>query len=216
MAQSFSLANMMPQARQNNQGIWAKNVEEPTRLYIKRTAGDVYVFTGSTGNSGSIGKGRVTIPSHLYKLVYDPNKKQAWAYWVENTNEASMSPPITYQDLMQKTGIDFHLPVNGESHVSQQIPTEPKPNKVLMGGWYPVFFDNFAPAKVDQLIKSIQEGRVASIQIQYDRNRELAQKIATQIQTQSPIIPSQVQSSPPDSPTVTYERNRVTVIVRSK
>lgn len=216
MAQSFSLANMMPQARQNNQGIWAKNVEEPTRLYIKRTAGDVYVFTGSTGNSGSIGKGRVTIPSHLYKLVYDPNKKQAWAYWVENTNEASMSPPITYQDLMQKTGIDFHLPVNGESHVSQQIPIEPKPNKVLMGGWYPVFFDNFAPAKVDQLIKSIQEGRVASIQIQYDRNRELAQKIATQIQTQSPIIPSQVQSSPPDSPTVTYERNRVTVIVRSK
>jgi endonuclease G len=36
MAQSFSLANMMPQARQNNQGIWAKNVEEPTRLYVKR------------------------------------------------------------------------------------------------------------------------------------------------------------------------------------
>ena len=216
MAQSFSLANMMPQARQNNQGIWAKNVEEPTRAYVKRATGDIYVFTGSTGNRGSIGKGRVTIPSHLYKLVYDPNKKQAWAYWVENTNEASMSPPITYQDLMQKTGIDFHLPVNGESHVSQQIPTEPKPNKVLMGGWYPVFFDNFAPAKVDQLIKSIQEGRVASIQIQYDRNRELAQKIATQIQTQSPIIPSQVQSSPPDSPTVTYERNRVTVIVRSK
>jgi hypothetical protein len=32
---------MMPQARQNNQGIWAKNVEEPTRLYVKRAAGDV-------------------------------------------------------------------------------------------------------------------------------------------------------------------------------
>lgn len=85
-----------------------------------------------------------------------------------------------------------------------------------MGGWYPVFFDNFAPAKVDQLIKSIQEGRVASIQIQYDRNSELAKKIAAQIGSQSTIIPSLVQSSPPDSPTVTYERNRVTVIVRSK
>lgn len=216
MAQSFSLANMMPQARLNNQGIWAKNVEEPTRLYVKRTAGDVYVFTGSTGNSGSIGKGQVTIPSHLYKLVYDPNKNRAWAYWVENTNEASMSPPITYQDLMQKTGIDFHLPVHGESNSPQQAPIKPKPNKSLVGGWYPVFFDDVAPAKMDQLIKSIQEGRVASIQIQYDRNSDLAKKIAAQVQSQTSIIPSLLQSSPPDSPTVTYERNRVTLIVRSK
>ena len=216
MAQSFSLANMMPQARLNNQGIWAKNVEEPTRLYVKRTAGDVYVFTGSTGNSGSIGKGQVTIPSHLYKLVYDPNKNRAWAYWVENTNEASMSPPITYQDLMQKTGIDFHLPVHGESNSPQQAPIKPKLNKSLVGGWYPVFFDDVAPAKMDQLIKSIQEGRVASIQIQYDRNSDLAKKIAAQVQSQTSIIPSLLQSSPPDSPTVTYERNRVTLIVRSK
>ena len=109
MAQSFSLANMMPQARQNNQGIWAKNVEEPTRLYAKRVTGDVFVYTGSTGNSGSIGSSRVTIPSHLYKLVYDPSKNLAWAYWIENTNEAQMSPPISYQEIVQKTGIDFHL-----------------------------------------------------------------------------------------------------------
>ena len=111
MAQSFSLANMMPQARQNNQGIWAKNVEEPTRLYVKRVAGDVFVYTGSVGNSGSIGNSRVTIPSHLYKLVYDPNKNLAWAYWIENTNEAPMRPPISYQDLVGKTGIDFQLPL---------------------------------------------------------------------------------------------------------
>jgi endonuclease G len=114
MAQSFSLANMMPQARQNNQGIWAKNVEEPTRLYVKRVTGDVFVYTGSTGNSGSVGSSRVTIPSHLYKLVYDPGKNLAWAYWIENTNEAQMSPPISYQEIVQKTGIDFHLPLQLE------------------------------------------------------------------------------------------------------
>jgi endonuclease G len=111
MAQSFSLANMMPQARQNNQGIWAKNVEEPTRLYVKRVTGDVFVYTGSTGNNGSIGNSRVTIPSHLYKLVYDSSKNLAWAYWIENTNEAQMSPPISYQEIVQKTGIDFQLPL---------------------------------------------------------------------------------------------------------
>jgi len=114
MAQSFSLANMMPQARQNNQGIWAKNVEEPTRLYVKRVTGDVFVYTGSIGNSGSIGSSRVTIPSYLFKLVYDSGKNLAWAYWIENTNEAQMSPPISYQEIVQKTGIDFHLPLQLE------------------------------------------------------------------------------------------------------
>jgi len=216
MAQSFSLANMMPQARQNNQGIWAKNVEEPTRQYVKRAAGDVYVFTGSTGNNGSIGRGQVTIPSHLYKLVYDQSKNLAWAYWIENTNEAAMSPPITYQELVNKTGIDFHLPLNGEVKKFQQAASEAKPNKAVIGGWYPIFFDDYSSAKLDQLLGSIKEGRVASIQIQYDRNSELAKKIASQIQLQSLIIPSLIQSSPPDSANITYERNRVTAIVYSK
>lgn len=219
MAQSFSLANMMPQARQNNQGIWAKNVEEPTRAYIKRSSGDIYVFTGSTGNSGSIGKGRVTIPSHLYKLVYDHNRKSAWAYWVANTNEASMSPPISYQELVQKTGIDFHLPINNNADGSN--PKDPEPSlakapKEMMGGWYPIFFDDYDANKVRAMIAQAKEGRVASIQIQFDRNSELAKKLANQIETQAGISATLIQSSPPESTTVSYERNRVTAIIRSK
>jgi len=216
MAQSFSLANMMPQARQNNQGIWAKNVEEPTRLYVKRAAGDVYVYTGSIGNSGSIGSGRVTIPSHLYKLVYDPNKNLAWAYWIENTNEANMTPPISYQELVQKTGIDFQLPLNTKGAAPKAAAAEPRPIGAMVGGWYPIFFDDYSSMKVDQLIRNVKEGGVASIEIQYDHNGELAQKIAAQIASQTQITPTLTQSSPPDSATVTYERKRVTVIVRSK
>lgn len=219
MAQSFSLANMMPQARQNNQGIWAKNVEEPTRAYVKRAAGDIYVFTGSTGNSGSIGKSRVTIPSHLYKLVYDPNKKTAWAYWIENTNEASMTPPITYQELVQKTGIDFHLPVDSATNAiapKGQEPSPAKTQKAMVGGWYPVFFDDYALNKVDDIITRAKEGKIASIEIQYDRNSDLAKKLAKQIETQSGIQVSLLQSSPPDSAIVSYERNRVIAIIRTK
>lgn len=217
MAQSFSLANMMPQARQNNQGIWAKRVEEPTRMYIKRAQGDVYVFTGSVGNAGSIGKNKVTIPSHLYKLVYDPNKKLAWAYWVENTDEAQMTPPISYAELMQKTGIDFHLPIEAaESKPVKPADRVASDSKGLMGGWYPIFFDQYSADKVAAIIANIKAGRVASIQIQYDRNLDLAQKLAQEIQTQSSLQVSLSQSSPPDSPTVTYERNRVIAIVHSK
>ena len=217
MAQSFSLANMMPQARQNNQGIWAKRVEEPTRMYIKRAQGDVYVFTGSVGNAGSIGKSKVTIPIHLYKLIYDPNKKLAWAYWVENTDDAQMSAPISYAELIQKTGIDFHLPV--ESAESKSIKSATKsastPRQV-MGGWYPVFFDQNSPEKVAALISNIKSGRVASIELQYDRNLNLAQSLAKEIEAQSSILVTLSQSSPPDSPNVTYERNRVIAIVRTK
>jgi endonuclease G len=216
MAQSFSLANMMPQARQNNQGIWSKNVEEPTRQYIKRASGDVYVYTGSVGKSGSIGSGRVTIPSHLFKLVYDPNKNLAWAYWVENTNEATMSPPISYEELLQKTGIDFHLPLKPQTINTQTGTDNVKPKPSTMGAWYPIFFDDESPKKMSELIAQIKGGKVASVEIQYDRNRELAQKLAAQIQTQTQMQPELNQSSPPESPGVQYERTRVTAIVRSK
>lgn len=225
MAQSFSLANMMPQARQNNQGIWAKNVEEPTRAYVKRSVGNIYVFTGSTGSIGSIGKSKVTIPSNLFKLVYDSNKNVAWAYWIENSNEARMTPPITYQELMEKTGIDFHLPINkdtNQQHAHQTPhpqPLEAKQNKdkaALVGGWYPVFFDEYSANKLNNIIANIKAGKVASIQIQYDHNVDLAKQLATEIEVQTNLHPSLLQSSPPESPTVTYERNRVTLIIRSK
>ena len=219
MAQSFSLANMMPQARLNNQGIWAKNVEEPTRAYVKRAEGDIYVFTGSVGNRGNIGNSRVAIPSHLYKLVYDPSKNTSWAYWIENTNEASMTPPISYQELVQKTGIDFHLPTEGKPNVQTSTTLETmkiKAQKPLLGGWYPVFFDQYSPTKLNGVIENIKRGKVESIEIQYDRNANLANQIAAQIESQTNLLANLVQSSPPESTAVTYERNRVTLIVRSK
>ena len=213
MAQSFSLANMMPQARQNNQGIWSKNVEEPTRQYVKRTSGDVYVYTGSVGKAGTIGNGRVTIPTHLFKLVYDPNKNSAWAYWVENTNEATMSPPITYEELEQKTGIHFRLPLKPQASSTPQETKNTKPQAKPVGAWYPIFFDDESPNKMSNLISQIQEGRVASVQIQYDRNRDLAQKLRAQIQTKTQMQAEIIQSSPPDSSGVQYEHHRVTAIV---
>jgi len=109
MAQSFSLANIMPQASENNRGIWAKSVEMATRKYALRAEGDVYVFTGSVGEIEKIGNGGVTVPSHIFKLVYDQAKNRAWAYWIENKNEARMHAPISYEELVKLTGIDFCL-----------------------------------------------------------------------------------------------------------
>jgi endonuclease G len=112
MAQSFSLANMVPQAPEHNRGVWAKAVEAATRKYASRAKGNVYVITGpvyvpSIAESPSIGRGQVRVPKYLFKLVYDEQMGKAWAYWQENSGETKTSPPISYGELVERTGISF-------------------------------------------------------------------------------------------------------------
>lgn len=108
-AQSFSLANMVPQAPENNRGPWNKSVEKATRQYAERSAQGVYVITGPIhqGTPAQIGPGKVWVPSSLFKLVYDPVKKKAWAYILENTNEAKVGGTFSYDELVRRTGIHF-------------------------------------------------------------------------------------------------------------
>ena len=112
MAQSFSLANIVPQAPEHNRGVWAKSVEAATRRYIRRALGDVFVITGpvyapNIAQSPSIGPGRVRVPKYLFKLVYDHHNHRAWAYWHENADATSPSKPITYTELVKRTGIEL-------------------------------------------------------------------------------------------------------------
>ncbi|MEY4060280.1 MAG: hypothetical protein RL551_1538, partial [Pseudomonadota bacterium] len=50
----------------------------------------------------------------------------------------------------------------------------------------------------------------------YDRNAELAYKLQQEIEAKTQMRVMLSQSSPPDSPNVSYERNRVAVVVHSK
>ncbi|MDO9218224.1 MAG: DNA/RNA non-specific endonuclease, partial [Lacisediminimonas sp.] len=108
MSQSFSLANIVPQAPINNRRAWA-SIEKATRKYVMRAAGPVFAITGPVYMSGSqsIGPGRVAVPSHLFKLVYDPATKRAWAHWLENSDTAKVAKPISYAELVERTGIKF-------------------------------------------------------------------------------------------------------------
>ena len=127
-----------------------------------------------------------------------------------------MTPPISYQELMQKTGIDFHLPIDQKPAATKPTTRQPSTHKASVGGWYPIFFDQYSSAKLNALIAQIKEGKVTSIQIQYDRNLGLAQKVASQIQSQTSIQTTLLQSSPPESTETQYERDRVTAIIHLK
>lgn len=112
MAQSFSLANMVPQAIKHNGGAWANSVENATRKYAARASGNVYVITGPVfepdiSSSPSIGLGRVRVPAYLFKLVYDENQNRAWVHWHANADATKGSQPISYQELVKRTGIEF-------------------------------------------------------------------------------------------------------------
>jgi endonuclease G len=112
MAQSFSLANMVPQAPEHNRGVWAKSVEAATRKYAARATGNVYVITGpvyepSIAASQGIGAGQVRVPKYLFKLVYDEEKNRAWAHWHLNDDATRGTKPIGYAELVQRTGINF-------------------------------------------------------------------------------------------------------------
>jgi endonuclease G len=52
----------------------------------------------------------VAVPSHLYKIVYDPHKAEAIAFIMPNQklNNADMPKYIvTIRDVENKTGLDF-------------------------------------------------------------------------------------------------------------
>ena len=47
------------------------------------------------------------MPTYLFKLVYDQHDNRAWAHWQENREGERVSAPITYKELVQRTGVEF-------------------------------------------------------------------------------------------------------------
>ncbi len=105
IAQSFSLANMVPQDQSQNSGPWSR-IEQDTRKYVLRSGGDVYVYTGPVYAQGhqAIGQG-VAVPDYLFKLVYDARSGRSWVHWQANHADARVGAPISYPDFVKQTGL---------------------------------------------------------------------------------------------------------------
>lgn len=58
-------------------------------------------------SSATIGDNRVRVPLYLFKLVYDAEPNRAWAHWQENRNGTQASKPISYEELVRRTGVNF-------------------------------------------------------------------------------------------------------------
>jgi endonuclease G len=104
-AESFSLANMIPQAPHLNRVLW-EGIESSVRDWAVRE-GEVYVVTGPIyqGEQLQALQGRVLVPTLVFKAVYDPVQRRAGAYLTHNTDDSGYEE-ISIAQLTRMTGID--------------------------------------------------------------------------------------------------------------
>jgi endonuclease G len=122
MDQSFSLANMVPQDSDLNRNLW-ESIERAVRDFSARH-GDLYVVTGPIfrGENLQSLKGRVLVPTHIFKAVYDPQKKAGAAYLVEN-KQGSDFEVISLARLQELASIDVFPGVSQEiKRVAAELP----------------------------------------------------------------------------------------------
>ncbi|ABK97811.1 DNA/RNA non-specific endonuclease [Pelobacter propionicus] len=120
----FSLANMIPQVPENNRGPW-EGIESAVRMMAK-SKGDIYVITGPIYQGSNIEKigGAVMVPTKLFKAVYDPQRREAGAYLIDNIADAQPEK-ISITELEKITGISIFPSV--EKNVKSRLMRLPEP-----------------------------------------------------------------------------------------
>lgn len=104
-AESFSLANMVPQVHENNAGVWA-GIESAARQ-LATAEGDIYVISGPAFIGGNIKKiGNVMVPTHIWKVIYSPAQHKAGAYLVTNSETRDYAV-LTVAKLEKMVGLSL-------------------------------------------------------------------------------------------------------------
>ncbi|MDB5932456.1 MAG: hypothetical protein JWR60_4163 [Polaromonas sp.] len=102
-ADSFSLANMVPQVHASNAGIWAA-IEGAARQ-LATQEGELYIISGPAFLGNDLQQvGRVLVPTHVWKVLYSPKQQRAGAYLVTNDESRAYSS-VSVSDLEKLVGI---------------------------------------------------------------------------------------------------------------
>jgi endonuclease G len=150
--ESFSLANMVPQNPNNNQNLW-EGIESSVR-YLTSRRSELFVITGPIFDDTPVKRlnGRVFIPSHLFKAVYDPAREEAGAYIAPN------APGMDYQtvsiaDLEKRIGINLFPKMPQQLKEKKMDLPEPKPHDRKGGrGRHQGFSDNQTYSEIARIL----------------------------------------------------------------
>jgi endonuclease G len=102
--ESFSLANIAPQAPSLNRNGWA-DLEQYVRG-LTMTLGETYVVTGSLYEGATIKtlKGRVLIPTSYWKAVW--SRGQGAGAWIATNAAKPVWQVVSIAELTRRTGVD--------------------------------------------------------------------------------------------------------------
>ena len=133
--ESFTLANMVPQAPKLNRGVW-EGIESAVRTMAQRR-GELYVVTGPIFKGSELATvGHVVVPTYVFKAVLDPRSRSAAAYVAENT-EAAAWTSISIAQLTRLTGINVFPALPPGAHTATLRLPEPTPHGYSGGQSYP-------------------------------------------------------------------------------
>ncbi|MBV5339174.1 MAG: DNA/RNA non-specific endonuclease [Deltaproteobacteria bacterium] len=126
MIECFYLSNMVPQVGKGmNQGIWAQ-LENNVRDWAS-TRERLFVITGPifvNVEKKTIGKNQVAVPTHLYKIVFDPKTDEAIAFIMPNMALNTKDMPnyiVRIRDIEDLTGLDFLSTLDKQKQDSIEI-----------------------------------------------------------------------------------------------
>ncbi len=125
--ESFSLANMIPQDPCNNEVLW-EGIESAVRD-LALSAGEVYVVTGPAflGSQLQSLKGRVLVPTHIFKAVYIPSRNETAAYFAPNDGSQSWEP-ISISELEARISVDVFPQLDRQLKMQAANLPEPTPH----------------------------------------------------------------------------------------
>lgn len=125
--ESFSLANMIPQEPCNNEVLW-EGIESAVRD-LALSEGEVYVVTGPAFLGAELQslKGRVLVPTHLFKAIYVPSRNAAAAYFAPNDGSESWEP-ISISELESRVGVDVFPQLSAAVKQTAMSLPEPTPH----------------------------------------------------------------------------------------
>ena len=131
--ESFSLANMVPQYKSVNRGLWA-GIEDT--LHDAAMAGQrFYIITGPLFEGTKILQinKRVMVPTAMFKAVYDPAKQEAAAYVVSNDSSLPLEQVyataryVSIAELETRAGINLFPHMSAEAKKKMLALPSPSP-----------------------------------------------------------------------------------------
>jgi endonuclease G, mitochondrial len=131
--ESFSLANMVPQEPSVNRGIW-EGIESVVRKLAKER-GELYVVTGPVFQGEDLKRlgGAVIVPSQMFKAVFDPSRKEAGAYLVNNEPGTTVTK-LSVTELENLAGINIFPSLDQKTKERLMRLPDPKERKRRRGG----------------------------------------------------------------------------------